>query len=680
MSTIAKAKSDKPIWQPTKEQISASAMDKFRRWVNNQYQLALQDYDQLHRWSIEEPERFWQSIWLFCEVRGDMGQGPYLLEAERMPGATWFPDAQLNYAENLLYPAGFENYSPEGDDLISDRPALVAYGDAGVQGWRTEVTYAELRRHVAKVQKGLIDAGVGPGDVVAGYMPNSVQTVIAMLATAAQGAIWTSCSPDFGIKGVLDRFGQTQPKVLFTVDAYEYGGKVIPMHEKVSAVANALPSLNKLVQTNFIKADAYLPETEQDGLATYFQSFMDHNVTQPEFHPCSFNDPLFVLYSSGTTGSPKCIVHGVGGTLLQHRKEHLLHCDLTHEDTLFFFTTCGWMMWNWLVSGLAGGATLILFDGNPLNQPGTLWQIAEQEQITAFGTSAKYLSALEKSGYEPGKENALPDLKLIMSTGSPLAPTSYDYVYQSISSSVCLSSISGGTDIVSCFALGNPTQPVYRGELQSLGLGMDVAVFDSDGHALFGKKGELVCCHPFPSMPVGFWGDDCSQMPHGQKYHDAYFDRFCNIWAHGDYAEITPRNGLIIYGRADAVLNPGGVRIGTAEIYRQVEQLHEVEESLAIGQPWQDDQRVVLFVVLKQGLKLSDILEQKIRKQIRDNTTPRHVPAKIIAVSELPRTISGKLVELAVKQVVMGEPVTNTDALANPKALALFKDLPELQC
>ncbi|WP_240695221.1 acetoacetate--CoA ligase [Corallincola luteus] len=667
-----------PVWAPSDERVKSSAMDKFRRWINTQYHLALENYQQLHRWSIEEPERFWQSIWIFTEVKGEMGVGPYLLNAERMPGAQWFPNATLNYAENLLYPEGFECFNDHEREQMSDKAALICFGDDGIEGIRKEVTYQVLRRRVAKLQRALEESGVGAGDVVAGYLPNCFQTVIAMLATSSLGAVWTSCSPDFGVKGVLDRFSQTKPKVLFTVDGYQYGGKEIDMRDKSAAVADALPSLSAVVQVNFLHPDATLPVLHKQSNVTYFQVYMDNDAITPTFHPCAFDDPLYVLYSSGTTGTPKCIVHGIGGTLLQHRKEHLLHCDITQHDVLFFFTTCGWMMWNWLASGLASGATIVLFDGNPLDREDKLWRIAEQEKISALGTSAKYLSALEQSGFKPAVQCQLSELKLIMSTGSPLSPSSYDFVYQDIAEDLCLASISGGTDIVSCFALGNPTLPVWRGELQSLGLGMDVAVYDSEGRAVFGEKGELVCCHPFPCMPLGFWDDNTNDIPHGHKYHSAYFERFCNVWAHGDYAEITPNNGLVIHGRADAVLNPGGVRIGTAEIYRQVERLDDVVESLAIGQPWEDDQRVILFVVLKTGSVLTELLQQKIRRQIRDNTTPRHVPAKIIAVPELPRTISGKLVELAVKQVVMNETVTNTDALANPEVLNYFAALPEL--
>jgi acetoacetyl-CoA synthetase len=476
----------------------------------------------------------------------------------------------------------------------------------------------------------------------------------------------------------LDRFGQTEPKVLFTVDGYFYAGKTIDIRHKTAQIIDSIPSLNAVVQINFTTPEATLPQSERQAICHHYQDYTANAYQQPEFTLCSFNDPLYILYSSGTTGRPKSIVHGIGGTLLQHRKEHLLHCDIRHDDVLFFFTTCGWMMWNWLASGLASGATLILYDGNPLANPDTLWQIAEKDRITAFGTSAKYLSALAQTGYKPAEFHDLSALKLLMSTGAPLSPASYDYVYQAISNDLCLASISGGTDIVSCFALGNPTLPVWRGELQCLGLGMDVAVYDANGRELVGKKGELVCCRPFPCMPLGFWNDDTENLPHGRKYHDAYFERYANNWAHGDYAELTPHNSLIIHGRADATLNPGGVRIGTAEIYRQIELIEEVIDSLAIGQPWQDDQRIVLFVVLKPDLTLTAEIKQKIRQQIRDNTSPRHVPAKIIAVSDLPRTLSGKLVELAVKQVVMNEPISNTDALANPESLAQFKNMKAL--
>ena len=647
-----------PLWAPSAERIAATRMDAFRRFVNQRHALQLADYPALHAWSVAQREAFWQAIVDFFEVRFTQQPEAVLREGPAMPSAHWFPGATLNFAEHLLR-------------RRDDHPALIAIAE---DGSREQLSYAELAEHVAGLQQSLRAAGVGVGDRVAAFMPNTWQTVVGMLATASLGATWSSCSPDFGTQGVIDRFGQIEPKVLIAAAGYRYAGKNLDLTAKLNEILERLPSLQQLVVVPYSNPAARAGDFRSAARVSLWQDFYQAGG-EPQFTPVSFEQPLYILYSSGTTGVPKCIVHGVGGTLLQHVKELGLHTDLTADDTLFYYTTCGWMMWNWLVSGLALGASLVLFDGSPFH-PGAerLIDLIDAENISLFGTSAKFIAALEKAGAKPRETHSLSRLKAILSTGSPLAHESFEYVYRDIKADLCLSSISGGTDIVSCFALGNPTLPVWRGELQCKGLGMDVQVWNEAGQPVIAEKGELVCARHFPSMPVGFWKD-----ADGEKFRSAYFDTFPGVWAHGDYAEITEHDGLVIHGRSDAVLNPGGVRIGTAEIYRQVEKVEQVLESIAIGQDWEGDVRVVLFVRLRDGVALSDELQAQIRQVIRANTTPRHVPARIIAVADIPRTISGKIVELAVRNVVHGKPVKNTDALANPQALELYRDLPQLQ-
>ena len=637
------------LWRPNKAAAESSAMYRMMR------DAGCEDYAGFHAWSVAHSRDFWERMCVVADIEFTKTPEATLEQSGDMLSARWFTGGELNFAAHVL------RHGSDGDAIVF----------RGEDGTRRVLSRDQLRDAAATFAAGLRDAGVQRGDRVAGFLPNCPEAVIAMLGATSIGAIWSSCSPDFGINGVVDRFGQIEPKVLVCANGYRYNGKVCDSLDAVRGVLEKIPAIEQTVVVPFLPDPMELDDIRG---AVAWDEF-GRAGEELQFALLPFDHPLYIMYSSGTTGVPKCIVHGAGGTLVQHAKEHLLHCDIRDGDRLFYFTTCGWMMWNWLVSGLIFGATIVLYDGSPFYDDGrVLWRMAEEERLTQFGTSAKFIAATEKAGLRPADEFDLATIRTIFSTGSVLAPESFDFVYDAISSTAQLASISGGTDIISCFAGGNPTLPVRRGELQCLALAMDVKIFDAEGRPVIGENGELVCTNAFPSMPVGFWND-----ADGRKYHDAYFDQYPGVWAHGDYAEITADGGMVIYGRSDAVLNPGGVRIGTAEIYRQVEKLDEVVESIAVGQNHEDDVRVVLFVVLREGVSLDDELQAKIRKTIRDNTTPRHVPAVIAAVPEIPRTISGKIVELAVRNVVHGLPVKNVDALLNPDALAHFADRPELQ-
>ena len=645
-----------PLWTPSCERIEHANVTTFARLVGEQEGIGLGNYQRLHAWSIEHSEKFWRTVWDFCDVRGDRGSERIVENREQMPGAKWFPDARLNFAENLLR-------------RRDNQQALVFKGEDQV---RKTLTFSQLYDQVSTVRQAMIASGIVGGDRVAGYMPNMPETIIAMLAATSLGAIWSSCSPDFGIQGVVDRFGQIEPKILFCVDGYFYDGKRHDLGERIAPILSQVPALERVVMIPYAGGDMRGAHDKVISLTDFVADFVPGEI---EFERFPFNHPLYIMYSSGTTGAPKCIVHGAGGTLIQHLKEHRLHVDIKSGDRLFFFTTCGWMMWNWLVTGLASGATVLLYDGSPFYPDGNvIFDFIDETRMTVFGTSAKFIDAVKKAGLEPLRSHDLSTLTTILSTGSPLAPESFDFVYEHIKRDVCLSSISGGTDLISCFALGNPTLPVWQGEIQCLGLGMAVGVFDEIGNSIEREKGELVCTRSFPSMPIRFWND-----PKDEKYRAAYFDSFPNIWHHGDYVELTEHRGLMMYGRSDAVLNPGGVRIGTAEIYRQVEQLDDVVEGLVIGQEWENDTRVVLFVRLREGVTLDEDLVKTIKQQIRNNATPRHVPAKVIQIADIPRTKSGKIVELAVRNVIHGRAVKNLEALANPQALDLYVDIEELR-
>jgi len=636
-----------PLWKPSPERAAASQMAAYQKWLPSAGGPDCESYDELWKFSVEDRETFWASIWDFCGVVGDLGDG--VLENDAMPGADWFPGSHLNFAENLLQHRG------PGEALVFVRE----------DGLRQSLSRQELVAEVGKAQVALREAGVGVGDRVAAVLPNCPEAIVAMLAANSIGAIWSSCSPDFGVEGILDRFGQIEPKLLVAADGYFWKGKAMDISAKLHAVQAGLPTLRESVLLPFAN-----PQASVDGFIAW-REFLDVPPCLPTFERLPFDHPLYILFSSGTTGKPKCIVHGQGGTLLQHLKEHQLHADVGPSTRLFYYTTLGWMMWNWLVSGLASGATLILFDGNPLHPgPETLWELAAKEQVEVFGISAKWVDACKKSGYSPKDSLHLPALRAILSTGSPLVPESFDWLYQEVKTDMQVASISGGTDIVSCFVLGNPMLPVYRGEIQCRGLGMDVAVLNENARPVVGEAGELVCRSAFPSMPVSFWNDQ-----DGSRYHQAYFDTYPGVWRHGDWVELTERGGMVIAGRSDATLNPGGVRIGTAEIYRQVEQIPAVLEAVVVGKDTADgDQDVVLFVILNPDADLDETLQKEIRSCIRLGASPRHVPAYIHSVSDIPRTRSGKISELAVRDVLHGRPVKNADALANPEALALFTE------
>ncbi len=661
---------DKPIWIPCRQRQQNARFTDFVARIRQNRPDVPADYQGFHAWTVRHSEIFWSELWEYFAVLGNPGS-VVLANSDAMPGAKWFPEGTLNFAENLL------RWSEQPD--FAHQPAIIQHSESGQ---RMEISWQELSQKANGLAAFFRQQGIGKGDRVAAFMPNSMDSVIGMLAAASLGAIWSSCSPDFGLQGVIDRFGQIRPKILIACNGYHYNGKIIDTRNRVEDICRHIPSLETLVWSAYV-ATLDCPKSTAEAIQYFNFDAAVREAATLDFQTCEFSDPLYIMYSSGTTGVPKCIVHGIGGTLLQHLKELALHTDLRAGDRIFYFTTCGWMMWNWLVSSLALGATLVLYDGSPFYpRVGRLFDLIDQEHIRIFGAGAKFYSACDKAGLEPLESHDLASLDTLLSTGSPLAHETFDYLYQKVKSEVCVSSISGGTDIISCFALGHPCLPVYRGELQCIGLAMDVAFYDAAGQPVQGEKGELVCQRPFPSMPLGFWND-----PEDSKFHAAYFAQYANTWAHGDYGEIVrheadrkvpAQDGVIIHGRADAVLNPGGVRIGTAEIYRQVEKVDAVLEAIAIGQQWQNDERIVLFVKLKPGFQLDNSLKEAIVNLIRSNTTPRHVPAKILQVADIPRTISGKIVELAVKNIIHNKPVKNKDALANPEALDLFRNIEEL--
>ncbi|MBF0203504.1 MAG: acetoacetate--CoA ligase [Desulfamplus sp.] len=657
---------EKCLWKPSEERIKQTNIYRFMQTVNEKYGKTFSDYNELYQWSIDNLEEFWSLMWDFAGIRSSKYFDRVLDDPKKMPGAKWFEGARLNFAQNLLR---FRN----------DNIALVFRGEDQI---RRTITYNELYDETSRVAEALKRFGIKPGDRVVGFVPNMPESVIAMLATTSIGAVWSSCSPDFGIKGVLDRFGQTRPRILFTADGYFFKGKPMDSLEKIAGIIKEIPSIEKVVVIPYVKEDPYIKSIPNAVLLDKFKTSRAREchaseiyAREIEFEQLPFDHPLYIMYSSGTTGLPKCMVQSAGGVLMHQIKELILHTDLKEDDTIFYFTTCGWMMWNWLVTSLSVGATLVLFDGNPFHPaPDALWQMAQDEKVTVFGTSAGYIAALKNAGVKPGQQFDLTAMRALLSTGSPLSKEDFEFVYNEVKSDLQLASISGGSDLNGCFALGNPMSPVYSGEIQCRGLAMKVFAYDENGRPVTGRQGELVCTAPFPSMPIYFWNDE-----DGSRYHDAYFDQYPGIWTHGDFIEVTERGGVIMYGRSDATLNPGGVRIGTAEIYRRMEQMEEISDSVVVGQEWNNDVRVILFVTMAAGFELNDEIKTKIKNDIRKNASPRHIPAKIIQVPDIPYTLNMKKVELAVKKMIHGKEVKNKDALKNPESLDFFGQIEELK-